>query len=537
MAFQVSQVMSPNYSENHCERTSIKLEDLVLGRGLETKPCLVSSGGATAIGTRQHLGNSSAGSCHSASSAEMVVDDELVYLKRSENGLQRPAVAILGGSVEDRQLEVLRCLVGELDQVLVCGRLAQSVLNPSVCKLTGDGDIAEEIVTEAKRIQREAEEKGCKLIFPMDWTYNGLSEEDCVGSTAEWEEAAPSKHRLLEIGPRSTSSFADIISRAKTLIWHGPSGVRGSGVSLASTGELFEAMAAMCKGGGAVLLGDGSVEIRTTRWCLQRQDRELRGNEEAVGSLVTEGVLCSVQSNNFVVQTLDEPFPSREGSEPSVVSQIRRRSCGDEDRPIKERYFLEPAPNPFMDREGLTSQPFRPPKMGDPDSPAKDGNPQHTAASSSSWLGSDGFMAGGSHDRSSGVLCKELFEHKPRQPEPPGSSHRASLVRGDTDGVGVDDSNGVRSHKTRGEVTDPTNPVFSVATSPAKVPPTDLQSDPKDLINDFDPGQCIDVMHEGHGVKAVKYTIPAPAIPSYHQRPEVVQDLEPAGGQASTPRV
>ena len=117
------------------------------------RPCMNSSGDATARGIKPHSGSSSASSCLSASVADMAVNEELEYLERSENGLQRQAVAILGGSVEDRQLEVLRRLVGKLDQVLVCGRLAQSVLNPSACKLTGGWDIAEEVVTEAKRIQ------------------------------------------------------------------------------------------------------------------------------------------------------------------------------------------------------------------------------------------------------------------------------------------------------------------------------------------------------------------------------------------------
>ena len=340
----------------------------------------------------------------------------------------------------------------------------------------------------------------------MDWTYNGLSEDNCVWSKVDWEEAASPKHKLLEIGPRSTSLFVDIISRAKTLIWHGTAGVAESGVSLASTAQLVEAMVAMCEGGGTALLGDDSVEMKTVRWCLQRNDRESLGSDEAVGSLVTEGVTCSVHSDNFAVQTLDEPFPGREGSEHSVVSQICRSSCGDEDRPIKERYFLEPAPNSLMDLEGLTNQSFKPPAMSDPDNPANDGISQHTAVSSRSLLESEGFRTCGRHEEgSSGVLHQGLPEHTSGPPEPPGSSKRASLVSGDAGGVGSDDSKGGCSHKTRGEVTDPTNPVFSVAIPQAQLPSTHVPPERNDVIDDSSFGLCNNVVQEGSGSKASQF--------------------------------
>ena len=109
------------------------------------------------------------------------------------------------------------------------------------------------------------------------------------------------------------------------------------------------------------------------------------------------------------------------------------------------------------------------------------------------------------------------------------------MVDGDTGGVGSDDSEGVCSHKTRGEVTDPTNPVFSVAASRAQLPSTHMQPVRSAKTDDLSLGHCRDVVHKGPGVKAYKNTIPkdARALPPNDKGYEAAEASQFAGGGKS----
>ncbi|MPN23597.1 Phosphoglycerate kinase [bioreactor metagenome] len=70
----------------------------------------------------------------------------------------------------------------------------------------------------------KAEEKGVKILLPVDVTYADKFDENAEPKIAEGRDI-PSDHQGLDIGPKSADLFSDAIKEAKTVIWNGPMGV------------------------------------------------------------------------------------------------------------------------------------------------------------------------------------------------------------------------------------------------------------------------------------------------------------------------
>ena len=102
---------------------------------------------------------------------------------------------------------------------------------------------------------------------------------------------------------------------------------------------------------------DKEIGAEVLRKCLEIPGEDCHDRNKVVLSSFAEGVSCGVHSDNFAVQTPDElgtKFGSQ-GEEGSFGSGSSwSRSCGEECRPGKEEYFLEPA---LASPKGLDPQP------------------------------------------------------------------------------------------------------------------------------------------------------------------------------------
>ena len=524
MVREVSQVMSPSPRLNHCAGIPVRLDNLVFGMEASTRPYLDRPGNATALGMAQPGHRPTGGDGLPESMAGILVQDQGTLWESFPTNLTGPMVALIGGPGSDQQLVLLEQLVQKMDKVLVCGMVAHSFMEAGLGVKTGS-DVATILV---RRIQEKAKVRGCQIMLPIDWSQDGPLASHCSGVAADWTSDVSSCVGS-DIGRRSIALFAEEIGRSKTLVWHGLTGMWDPGAPCASATELFEAMLRMRDAGGVAVVSGEATVAEVVRRGLAMLDRNCYNGGKFASSSLSEGVWCSVHSDNFAVQTLGEVDPEVDGQEESRSSKGLRRSCGEECRPNKEEYFLEPA---FASPRGLEPQPSQTfPFSGSRDTsfneemdrplpanrnlwgPPDDHEVEHVSLSTLQGNREAGARAG---TKSPGLI---------------GSSRRVSLVKGDTDGVGSDDSEGVSSHKTRGEVTDPTNPVFSVAIPQAQLPSTHVQPEHSDVIDDRSFGPCGNVVHEGPGVKACKHTIPkgTRALPSNDEGNEDAEISELAG--------
>jgi len=82
----------------------------------------------------------------------------------------------------------------------------------------------EKQMKDAKAVMKKAEEKGVKLLLPVDCV---VAEEFKGGVPTQTVSAdcIPSGWMGLDIGPETVAIFKEAIKEAKTIVWNGPMGV------------------------------------------------------------------------------------------------------------------------------------------------------------------------------------------------------------------------------------------------------------------------------------------------------------------------
>ena len=71
------------------------------------------------------------------------------------------------------------------------------------------------------KLIEKAKAKNVKLHFPVDFVTADKFAEDANVGAATLEEGIPDDRMGLDCGPKSRQLFAEVISRAKVVVWNG----------------------------------------------------------------------------------------------------------------------------------------------------------------------------------------------------------------------------------------------------------------------------------------------------------------------------
>ena len=183
--------------------------------------------------------NDAFGTAHRAHATTAGVADYLPavcgYLIQKEIGImgkalanpERPFVAILGGAKVKDKLNVINNLLTKVDTLIIGGGLAYTFL---AAKGYGVGKslLDEEKIDYCKDMMKKAEEKGVKLLLPVDTTVCA-GFPDPIDAPVETKnvsaDAIPADMEGLDIGTKTMELYAEAAKSAKTVVWNGPMGV------------------------------------------------------------------------------------------------------------------------------------------------------------------------------------------------------------------------------------------------------------------------------------------------------------------------
>jgi len=152
--------------------------------------------------------------------AGFLMEKELRYLGGALESPQRPFIAILGGAKISDKIEVIENLLGKVDRLLIGGAMAFTFLK-SQGKSIGKSLCEEDKLDLARELMARAQSR---IALPTD----------AVASTGIDDEASahivpagqiPDGEMGLDIGPKTSAEYAEIIRSAKTIVWNGPMGV------------------------------------------------------------------------------------------------------------------------------------------------------------------------------------------------------------------------------------------------------------------------------------------------------------------------
>ena len=174
-----------------------------------------------------------------------LMEKESRYLGNAVNDPVRPFTAILGGAKVADKLNVISNLLEKVDTLIIGGGMAYTFLAAKGYEV-GISLVDNEKLDYCKEMMKKAEEKGVKLLLPVD-TAVAASFPDPIDAPIEVQmvaaDAMPAGMMGLDIGPETEKLFADAVKASKTVVWNGPMGVFENPTLAAGTLAVAKAMA------------------------------------------------------------------------------------------------------------------------------------------------------------------------------------------------------------------------------------------------------------------------------------------------------
>jgi len=148
---------------------------------------------------------------------------ELEYIEKAIGNPKRPFAAVIGGSKVSGKLEVIENLADKVDKLIIGGGMAFTFVK-ALGQEVGRSLVEEDLVETAVDIMKKARSRGVKLYLPVDCVCAPRPESDAKPLIRTIQEIPPTLMGL-DIGPATSTLFAEALSDCATIVWNGPMGV------------------------------------------------------------------------------------------------------------------------------------------------------------------------------------------------------------------------------------------------------------------------------------------------------------------------
>ncbi|MDQ4138564.1 MAG: phosphoglycerate kinase [Actinomycetota bacterium] len=198
------------------------------------------------------------------SAAGSLIDKELDVLDRLTESPEKPYTVVLGGSKVSDKLGVIDHLLPRVDSLLIGGGMLFTFLVAQGSKV-GKSLLEEDQLDTVRGYLARAEELGVEILLPTDVVVAERFAADAAHETVPADGIESSTFGAdgigLDIGPETSSRFADVIRGSRTVFWNGPMGVFEFEAFAAGTRAVAEALTSV-DGLAVVGGGDSAAAVR-----------------------------------------------------------------------------------------------------------------------------------------------------------------------------------------------------------------------------------------------------------------------------------
>ena len=151
-----------------------------------------------------------------------LMQKEIDFLGNAVNNPERPFVAILGGAKVSSKISVIENLLEKVDTLIIGGGMAYTFAKAQGGSV-GRSLLEEDYCEYALNMLKKAEEKGVKLLLPID---NVIADDFSNDANTQIVACGdiPEGWEGLDIGPKTAELYAETVKTAKTVVWNGPMG-------------------------------------------------------------------------------------------------------------------------------------------------------------------------------------------------------------------------------------------------------------------------------------------------------------------------
>ena len=187
--------------------------------------------------------------------AGYIMGSELANAKKVLENPNRPFTAIVGGAKISDKIMIIERLLDKVDNLIIGGGMSYTFI-----KAQG-GSIGKSLCEDDRQVYtleliEKAKIKNVNLCLPLDNViaddFSNYAKRRIVKSGEipdDWEG--------LDIGPKSISTFQNIIKKSKTILWNGPLGVFEFQNFAIGTEAIAEAVVNATQNGSFSLIGGG----------------------------------------------------------------------------------------------------------------------------------------------------------------------------------------------------------------------------------------------------------------------------------------
>jgi phosphoglycerate kinase len=155
--------------------------------------------------------------------AGLLLKKELEVLGKAIGEPERPFTAIIGGAKVKDKIEVIQNLLQKVDNLLIGGGLAFTFVKAQGYEI-GTSLLEEDKLELAKSLIQQAKDKGVKLYLPIDAVTADRFAPDAIATTVNIN-SIQADQMALDIGPKTSEQFRDVVLSSQLVLWNGPMGV------------------------------------------------------------------------------------------------------------------------------------------------------------------------------------------------------------------------------------------------------------------------------------------------------------------------
>ena len=177
-----------------------------------------------AFGTAHRAHSSTAGVAEFLPAVSgFLIEKEIKFLGDALNNPERPFVAILGGKKVSDKIPVINNLLEKVDALIIAGGMAYTFFKAKGLNI-GNSLCEDDKIEMAKELMKKAEEKGIKMLLPVDVKIAKEFSNDSENKVVKIENIEDGWEGV-DIGSETIEEFKSVIETARTIMWNGPVGV------------------------------------------------------------------------------------------------------------------------------------------------------------------------------------------------------------------------------------------------------------------------------------------------------------------------
>ncbi len=184
-----------------------------------------------------------------------LIESEIIAVDKVLNSTEKPLTAIVGGAKVSSKITIITRLLEKVDHLIVGGGMAYTFVKATGGNV-GSSLVEDDFLGTARDILQKAQEKGVKIHLPVDTFVANKFDNDADKKLFPIGEI-PEGWMGLDIGPDSSTIFADVIKQSKLILWNGPMGVFEFSNFSKGTADVAYAIVEATKNGAYSLIGGG----------------------------------------------------------------------------------------------------------------------------------------------------------------------------------------------------------------------------------------------------------------------------------------